>query len=74
MSRVVLTVAVACAVTASLSVPASADGLTDQRNRVKAQIAQTQNDLDDSNAALDAANSAVQQTGARLQSAWAALA
>jgi murein DD-endopeptidase MepM/ murein hydrolase activator NlpD len=74
MSRVVLTVAVACAVTASLSVPASADGLTDQRNRIKAQIAQTQNDLDDSNAALDAANSAVEQTGARLQRARAALA
>jgi murein DD-endopeptidase MepM/ murein hydrolase activator NlpD len=65
---------VACAVSATLAVPASADGLTDRRDRVKAQIAQTQHDLEDSNAALSTATAAVQATSAKLAAARAALA
>ena len=72
--RTVLTLALACAVSMTLAVSANADPLTDQRDRVKNQIAQTQNDLDDSNAALSAASTAVQNTTARLAQARAALA
>ena len=59
---------------ASLAAPAAADGLSEQRDRVKAQIAQTRHDLDDSTAALSAATAAVQTTEARLTAARAALA
>ena len=54
--------------------PASADPLTDQRDRVNGQIAQTQDDLDDSNAALDAATTAVRTDRRGLDAARAALA
>jgi murein DD-endopeptidase MepM/ murein hydrolase activator NlpD len=74
LSRSLFAVVVACAVSASLAVPAAADGLTEHRDRVKAQIAQTQNDLDDSSAALSAATAAVQATSAKLSAARAALA
>ena len=72
--RTVLAIALACAVSTTLAVSANADPLTDQRDRVTSQIAQTQNDLDDSNAALSAATTAVANTTARLAEARAALA
>ncbi len=74
LARAAIAVGVAWAVGTALAMPASADGLTDRRDRVKAQIAQTRGELDDSSATLSAATAAVQRTGARLDAARVALA
>jgi murein DD-endopeptidase MepM/ murein hydrolase activator NlpD len=70
-----LAILLASAGCAALLAPvATADRLTDQRAKVKHELAQTQGDLDESNSQLAAATSAVQQATTQLASARMALA
>ncbi|HEY5822084.1 MAG TPA: peptidoglycan DD-metalloendopeptidase family protein [Propionibacteriaceae bacterium] len=65
---------VSCALAFSVSAPANADDLTDQRDRVKQQLAKTKSDLNESSHALAAAGVAVDEAQNRLEFARDALA
>lgn len=71
----VLAVSVASALTVAMVAPAaSADSLTDRRDRVASQLAATRSDLNESSQALALAGAAVEQAQARLDAAQAQLA
>ena len=75
LSVAVLAVSVASALNVALVVPsASADSLTDRRDQVAQQLAQTKSDLSESSHALAAAGAAVDQAQAQLDVARAELA